>query len=269
MSVKYSSYKPSNFLKDIVDSFWITEATGDANELTTENTCFPMGMVDWIIQVSGENLITKLEKECVQFPKDYFVGIMSKPVSWQMRGSCRVIGIRFRPEGFLRLFNAPLSELADSSVPTCDIMKNSELNLREKLVNSNPDTAKQIVLIETHLNRLLVKSQYQNRHFISALYQIRNCSGAFKKTALVDNIFRSDRQIQRLFKDNLGVSPKQYENIVRFGRTISAVKHSDIESWASLAYHVGYADQAHLIRDFKKYTGITPGTISDKSKLFC
>ena len=71
------------------------------------------------------------------------------------------------------------------------------------------------------------------------------------------------RQFERRFKQLMGVSPKVFARLLRF----EALRDALIEAWrqeavlclADLAYHSGYQDQAHLIHEFKTWTGYTPG----------
>ena len=74
----------------------------------------------------------------------------------------------------------------------------------------------------------------------------------------MDSFYRSERQIQRLFKEYMGINPKAYQRIMRFRSTWENVMNSSQPDWAQMAYAMGYADQAHLIRDFKTLSGVTP-----------
>jgi len=68
----------------------------------------------------------------------------------------------------------------------------------------------------------------------------------------------SERHLRRVFRDAVGVSPKEFAKLVRFDRAISAA-HADVRaSWASIAAATGYYDQAHLIGEFHSICGVTP-----------
>ena len=66
------------------------------------------------------------------------------------------------------------------------------------------------------------------------------------------------RRLQRLFKQYVGVSPKWVIARYRIHEALDRVHENNVKGWASLALDLGYADQAHFIRDFKGLVGATP-----------
>lgn len=74
----------------------------------------------------------------------------------------------------------------------------------------------------------------------------------------------SERHLRRVFREAVGVSPKQFARLVRFERAVSAA-HGDIRaSWADIAAATGYYDQAHLIGEFHAISGVTPRALLDE-----
>ncbi|MGH9662021.1 MAG: helix-turn-helix domain-containing protein, partial [Bryobacteraceae bacterium] len=70
----------------------------------------------------------------------------------------------------------------------------------------------------------------------------------------------SERQLERAFADRVGISPKLLARIDRFQRALRAVEEAGV-SGAAVAADLGYYDQAHLIRDFREFTGSTPSRL--------
>jgi AraC-like DNA-binding protein len=68
----------------------------------------------------------------------------------------------------------------------------------------------------------------------------------------------SERHLRRVFREAVGVSPKEFARLVRFNRALRAAHEDDGESWASIAAAAGYYDQAHLIGEFHSISGVTP-----------
>lgn len=62
--------------------------------------------------------------------------------------------------------------------------------------------------------------------------------------------------MELLFQDSLGLSPKEFNNIIRIQAALEELKTNG--SLTSLAYQLGFADQAHFTRTFKRFTGLTP-----------
>ena len=72
----------------------------------------------------------------------------------------------------------------------------------------------------------------------------------------------SERQLNRLFKQWIGLSPKELTRIIRFQNALRNIILADNVNWSSLAVESGYHDQAHFISEFKAFTGITPTQVA-------
>lgn len=87
--------------------------------------------------------------------------------------------------------------------------------------------------------------------------------GVIKIDELVKRAFMSNRQFERTFKDRMGVSPKFYSRLVRFGKAWLLKENKSQLTWTDVAYECNYFDQMHLIRDFKAFANANPKEISD------
>jgi len=58
----------------------------------------------------------------------------------------------------------------------------------------------------------------------------------------------------------VGITPQKYFAVRRFNKSLELVRSSE-ESLTSIAFECGYYDQAHFIKEFKSYTGLTPGEV--------
>ena len=68
----------------------------------------------------------------------------------------------------------------------------------------------------------------------------------------------SNRNLQKLFKERIGVSPKFFVRIARFQYVLQHLISDPSASLTGVTYSAGYYDQAHCIREFKEFTGLTP-----------
>ena len=69
------------------------------------------------------------------------------------------------------------------------------------------------------------------------------------------------RTLERLFLSQFGISPKRLTRIIRLRRLLSLLQRGNFKNLADPAYICGYADQSHMIKDFKEMTGVLPGDI--------
>ena len=81
-------------------------------------------------------------------------------------------------------------------------------------------------------------------------------------TALASVACLGKKQFERLFAEQVGANPKEYARIARFQKSLKCMQsHPGGISQAQLAYHCGYADQSHFIREFRQFSGYTPGAL--------
>ena len=83
-------------------------------------------------------------------------------------------------------------------------------------------------------------------------------SGRLSISALARESGWSVRQLERRFRSETGLSPRVLARIVRFQRVFRALGR-ERSDWVSVALDCGYSDQPHLIREFREFTGQTPG----------
>ncbi len=79
---------------------------------------------------------------------------------------------------------------------------------------------------------------------------------------LADNACLSRKQFERVFREQVGMNPKEYARVVRFQKAMRMLQCGS-RDYPYIAYHCGYADQSHLIRDFKAMSGHTPKSLPD------
>lgn len=89
----------------------------------------------------------------------------------------------------------------------------------------------------------------------NALHEILHQEGCVKMAQIADNMKYSQHYINREFKKNTGFSLKQYSEIIRLQ---SAITYLEKENVDFVYDKLGYYDQAHFIKEFKKFTLLTP-----------
>lgn len=89
-----------------------------------------------------------------------------------------------------------------------------------------------------------------------AVEMIKKDAGNTKITSLAKRLHISLSQLEKRFRKTVGSSPKKFASIVRFRNIIDLA--SDRKNMTEIGLDAGYFDQAHFIKDFKSFTGITP-----------
>jgi AraC-type DNA-binding domain-containing proteins len=86
--------------------------------------------------------------------------------------------------------------------------------------------------------------------------------GQIRVDDLVSRTALSASQFQRRFTRQVGMTPKRYARLVRFNRALVARRNGPERSWTGILHELGYFDQAHFIREFRMFAGISPTSLS-------
>ena len=87
-------------------------------------------------------------------------------------------------------------------------------------------------------------------------------NGQVKVKELAEQLGVSRRTLERAFAEHVGVAPKKFARVLRFQNALTIIRARRFRDLADLAFACGYADQSHLIRDFKALTGRLPSQLS-------
>lgn len=102
----------------------------------------------------------------------------------------------------------------------------------------------------------------RNNQLQSVINYIHSENGQISVYELSKRNFTTVRQLERNFKKLIGLSPKEYSNIIRFQNALSIIKNSHRDrSLLDIAFECGYYDHSHLTNEFKRNTGLSPSNL--------
>jgi AraC-like DNA-binding protein len=166
------------------------------------------------------------------------------------------IGARFKIGGGF-VFFAPAGTMRDLCIPLETLWGRTAVELRERLVLLPPGAAR-FALLERFLLRRLDREQQPHPAVRHASTCLVRSHGSASIGGLVDECGLSRRYFIEIFRDQVGLTPKLFGRLRRFRRSLAAIGAALEVDWADLAAACGYADQPHLIHDFRAFTGLTP-----------
>ena len=102
-------------------------------------------------------------------------------------------------------------------------------------------------------------SERQNSSVMNAVYDMIAAKGAMPASAVADRHQLSLRQLERLFAEHIGIPPKQFSSLVRYQLLLREWLYSPAFDVQDAVCRYGYTDQAHLLKEFKKFHTMTPG----------
>lgn len=117
----------------------------------------------------------------------------------------------------------------------------------------------QIVESTTHSGTLWAEANLTDMRVRNMAHMIYDSNGQISIAELADRCGCTVRHVHRMFSENLGIGPKEFARIVRIRNTTLRMLRNPIGHVTGYMDGMGYSDQAHFQREFKWYTGITPG----------
>ena len=185
-------------------------------------------------------------------------GIQTRAITIHPTGHIRGMCVRLKPETAPLIFAAGLHELRDAQVELGDFFSHSQTTaLIEQLVEA-PDTAQRVALVEEFLLSR-IQARFVDPRMQQAAATLRR-DFLLPVHRLAADLGLHERQLLRRFRATFGVSPKRFARIVRLTRVLELRRRWQ-RTWAQIASECGFADQAHLIRDFHGLTRHAPETL--------
>lgn len=169
-----------------------------------------------------------------------------------------LIIVVFQPNGIHQLLGIPAHEFHDSIIPVEDVFDKKITALQESLFDQNNQIRTE--LLNSFFSSLIASKTTSNQFLIdhSLNFIIKN-KGQFSIKQLVEYTGYTERHLERKFKECIGLNPKKFGNVVRLHHFLKLLKDKpDDTNLTTICYDAGFSDQSHLIKDFKKHTGITP-----------
>lgn len=188
----------------------------------------------------------------------FAAGLYAGPVVIDSFGTADCLQIDFTPLGARRFFRMPMSELADRMVALDDVLGAEGLALRERLANE-PDWQIRFDLAETFVAGRIADAAGAAPEVVWAYERVLASGGRMPIAGIAESAGWSRKHLAAKFAAEIGLGPKMLSRIVRFNHAL-ALGRTDADGWAGIAAECGYADQAHMAREFREMAGETPGS---------
>lgn len=205
------------------------------------------------------NSCCHLTMNSLPLPEAFFYGQITEYKDIECQGPGQLIVVVLQPDGLRHLADLPAGELRNKAIPVFEILGTEGLAFQRAVTTSGTSREK-INLIEDFLRkRLSRQSSVADPLVALALSFVHQHKGIISIQQLTHITYSHPRQLERKFNDVIGLSPKRFCSIVRMHHFLRCLHSVPLKAGlTSCAYDSGYYDQAHLIRDFKQISGLTP-----------
>ncbi|WP_298425533.1 helix-turn-helix domain-containing protein [uncultured Kordia sp.] len=241
--ISYQESKPNKEIENFIYCFWqlktLKPLKKNYNYRVVSDGCID---IFFDHKQPTENFVMGFCRRFVQFP-------IGKEFDY--------IGIRFLPAAFPHLFAVDTKTLSNQSQELNKVLPNFSrwINTEIKLSNSFNTIVK--TLNEKIIELSKSNEIYYDYRFLNALNLI------FQRSGYLDiekdlNTGLSARQLRRVFNFYIGTTVKSFSNVVRFQHILNAKPSKQSLKENKLYFDVGFFDQAHFIKNFKTFYGVTP-----------
>jgi len=187
----------------------------------------------------------------------FLAGLCGAPVYIQSNGRAKCLQVNFTPRGARQFFRLPMELLTDRMLSVHDIVDAEVAVFIRQIEDMNDWNARLEYAMDFVCNRLRRNAEAATPadHVFARLL---SSGGQASIASLGEEVGWSRKHLAQRFRRDIGLLPKTVARIMRFGKVLQLSEVRGDVSWAELAADCGYADQAHLIREFAEFSGQSP-----------
>lgn len=258
MPMQFRHIEPHALLKGYIEKIWIFESSGkmpaDDMKLVVPNGSLKLTLSyqNGVVAAVNGKTFSSREQDIT------LTGFMDVPViiDADRDVSTETIGIEFSPRGAYRFFRFRLADIQNQIYSMDDLLGNTGRQLVEEAGHAASAQQKINVLQNFLLKQLALGSE--DSLFEYSVEKILSSKGRISIKELEKKTGYSSRWLNMKFHEKLGVSLKTFSSIVRFKDYYSGFISGDERSFSRNDFYDVYYDQSHFIKEFKRFTGLSP-----------
>jgi AraC-like DNA-binding protein len=202
-------------------------------------------------------------------PRALMVGQMTGPLWLQPPQRVHTIGLRFRPGGLAPFVTDRVDLLTDRSPSLEDLWGHDGRSLEDQLRGTSDDVER-LAIVAAFLDQRWHPWKGRAAAVDAAIGRLMRARGRVRVSGLARDAGLSPRQFERVFRERVGLAPKLLARVVRFQHMLAELARREGRpgGMAGLALECGYYDQAHFVRDFKQFAGVSPTAFVSENTRF-
>jgi AraC-like DNA-binding protein len=242
--VRYLEIRPSPDLAQDIQCYWELEGDDVLGE-----PIFPDGRVEIVIHLGAR---PRIVGETSRQPEVMVVGQMTRALRVHETTGLHAVGVRFTPTGARHWLAAPLDECTDRIYDFGGMASRTAAGLRAA-VHRGGSLHPSVAALESALRDSRTTRWTSPRAVHQAVRQAVASHGHLRVDALADSVGLGVRQLERQFLESVGLSPKAFLKTARLQQALRGLRAGHAP--ADVAEDCGFADQAHLAREFRHVAG--------------
>lgn len=250
-TIMISKLPPHPCLSKIVDYYWIEQNGSNRVRVLPDGTAsivFNLGSPVNIFGINGE--YKNLESQ-------FMIGTQKKYYILEEVNNTFLVGIKFTQGGAYSMIRKPMKDFSDKLVDLEEVVDCDVREIRKQIRKAKGESEIKklldyFMIIKTDMIEGNIKV------VDTALKEVKENSSPALIKSFCEKENISNKHLISLFNKKVGVSPKLLQRLNKFTKVIFAVQNRKDFNWSELAYEFNYYDQAHLINEFKSFSGISP-----------
>jgi AraC-like DNA-binding protein len=259
-----SVWKADPRLADIVASMWF----GEGKTAYQRDRILPSGQSQLLINLGPPQYRVEPgpPEKRVPFVDVWYSGLHQGPIDTEAPHGNALLGVAFSAHGTFPWLGERMDTLSDRIIALADALGDGALTLRERLLNT-PSLEARFKCVERWLLARLKPRTIVHPAVRWAVDRIAATGGKIPIEELATQTGFTRKHLGNLFQQQVGVSPKSLARIHRFRGAIALLNTADGQvPWAALAEQYGFYDQSHLINEFRRFTGFSPGELARRDR---
>ena len=252
----YQTFEPHSDLKSFVNCYWTLEVPKQPEP--QKQRIVPDGCIEMAFILGDDIKRYTSENEFILQPRAMVIGQIIKPFYIEPTGFVKTFAVRFYPYGFANFVSEPISNLINKETPINKLFEKETADNLEQKVISAENTEQRISIIKKFLLKGLNEEKTIDKIVKNTVDSLLSTKGTSSINSILKNDLSKRRQLERNFKKQIGVSPKQLGKVIRLQTALKMMLDPESEKLTDIAYQSEYFDQAHFIKDFREFTGINP-----------
>jgi AraC-like DNA-binding protein len=256
--MQHQEFKPPEELRDTIKCFWYNRR--DSGEQPSSFEVQPDGYAEIIFHF-GSGCSISHRGGLQPLPSPFMMGLLNQPAVFYTKDRLEIIGIRCFPwtvfdllglpsgKDGVRIFEHPIAQLQNT--------------LNKWLHDGRIDKA------VNEVNQYLLNARSRvatNSMLFKAGVAMREANGTIPVSEVAEAAHATVRTLERKFKQSSGYTVKDVSALMRFEQARNRLWLYPNSTLSALAHELGYTDQSHLSREFKRYSGTTPAAFARKAK---
>lgn len=253
--MRYTTLPPSPPLADAVEAYWCYEGYRPPHAV---DRVLPAGTVEMVVNLTG-GAVRCYEPDAMRLTQlrgPVFTGVHRRHLLVETAQQYCMLGVAFRPGGAWRILGCPVDEIAGCHVEMETLFGRRPAERLMEQLHDAKSAPEKIRVIDRELCSRLGRELHPAVAW--AAEQIVRYPEAARLAELAEEAGLSTRRFREIFSREIGISPKGFIRIRRFQSLLKRLQAPSRWNGSVLAAEAGYADQAHSIRDFQEFTGLSP-----------